>query len=244
MVLEYLLLFSRPIMSDTLWPHGLRHTRPPCPSPSPGVCPSSCSFPQWCHPAISSSVALFSFCPQSFPASGTMFATDDQNTGASASPHSILLAGLPLNTMGRHPGLLCTTFREDLLCWKSALGWQWGPQGTTCGIASLLWYLKRIHTWQGMSALFQEKSEPVSTGRDPSPHQTRPAHFTDMETEVQSHRPTCPKSESELQQTWDQNTGASPGFPTSLPFPSLSSSYSSNCCCTSFLKSTFQTEAA
>ena len=41
------LLFSHPVMSDPLWPHGLQHTRPPCPSPSPGVCPSSCSLHQW-----------------------------------------------------------------------------------------------------------------------------------------------------------------------------------------------------
>ena len=80
------LLFS---LLDSLWPHELNHTRPPCLSPSPEVYPSSCPF-MWCHPAISSSDALFSFCPQSFPASGTfpvsqLFASDDQNTGASAS---------------------------------------------------------------------------------------------------------------------------------------------------------------
>ena len=51
----------------TLQPHGLQHARPPCPSPSPEVCPSSCPSHRWCHPAISSSDALFSFCPQSFP---------------------------------------------------------------------------------------------------------------------------------------------------------------------------------
>ena len=62
-----LLLFSPPVMSDSFWPHGLQHTRPLCPSPSPKVCPSSCPLHQWCHPAISSSDALF-FCPQSFPA--------------------------------------------------------------------------------------------------------------------------------------------------------------------------------
>ena len=86
----YLLLFSFPIESNSLQPHGLQHTRPPCPSPSPGVCPSSCSLHRWCHPAVSSSDAIFSFCPQSFPASETfpvnfLFASDDQNTGASAS---------------------------------------------------------------------------------------------------------------------------------------------------------------
>ena len=52
-------------MSDSLWPHELLHTRLPCPSPSPGVCPSSCPLNQWCSPTISSSVALFS-CLQSF----------------------------------------------------------------------------------------------------------------------------------------------------------------------------------
>ena len=51
--------------------HGLQHTRPPCPSQSPGVCPSSCSLHRWCHPAISSSDTLFSFCPQSSSAPGT-----------------------------------------------------------------------------------------------------------------------------------------------------------------------------
>ena len=55
----------------TLWPHGLQNVRPSCPSPSPEVFPSSCPLHWWCHPAISSSGALFSFCPQSFPASGT-----------------------------------------------------------------------------------------------------------------------------------------------------------------------------
>ena len=84
-----MLLFSLPVMSDSLWPHGLQHTRPPCPSLSPRVCPSSVSLHRWCHPAISSSDALF-FCPQSFPVSGTfpmscLFTSDDQNTGASAS---------------------------------------------------------------------------------------------------------------------------------------------------------------
>ena len=64
------LLFSCPVISNSLGPHELQHTRPLCPSPSPEVCPSSCPLHQWCHPAISSSDALF-YCPQSFPASGT-----------------------------------------------------------------------------------------------------------------------------------------------------------------------------
>ena len=68
--------------------HESQHARPPCPSPFP--CPSSCPLHQWCHPAISSSDTLFSFCLQSFPASGTfpvsqLFASDNQNTGVSTS---------------------------------------------------------------------------------------------------------------------------------------------------------------
>ena len=61
--------FSRSIVSDSLQPHELQHARPPCPSPTPRVCPNSCPSSRWCHPAISSSVVLFSSCPQSLPAS-------------------------------------------------------------------------------------------------------------------------------------------------------------------------------
>jgi len=53
-------------MSDSLQPHRLQHIRPPYPSPSPEVSPSSCPLHQLCHPAVSSSDALFSFCSQSF----------------------------------------------------------------------------------------------------------------------------------------------------------------------------------
>ena len=101
--LLFLLWFSGPVVSDSLQPHGLQHTRPPCLSPSPRVCPSSCPFHRWCHPAISSSDALFSFCPQSLPASGTfpmnhLCASDDQNTGTSASA-----SVFPVNIQGWSP---------------------------------------------------------------------------------------------------------------------------------------------
>ena len=48
--------FSPSVVSDSLWPHGLQHARPPCPSPTPGVYSNSCPSNQWCHPNISSSV--------------------------------------------------------------------------------------------------------------------------------------------------------------------------------------------
>ena len=60
--------FSHSVVSDSLWPHGLQHARPPCPSPIPGVCSKSCPLSTWCHPTISSSVIPFS-CLQSLPAS-------------------------------------------------------------------------------------------------------------------------------------------------------------------------------
>ena len=67
-----LLLFSCSVMSYSLRPYGLQHTRLPCPSPSPRVCSNSCPLSRWCHPIISSSVVPFSPCLQSFPASGSL----------------------------------------------------------------------------------------------------------------------------------------------------------------------------
>ena len=77
-------------MSNSLPPHESQHTRPPCPSPSPGVHSDSRPSSPWCHPAISSWVVPFSSCPQSLPASESfpmsqLFAWGSQSTGASAS---------------------------------------------------------------------------------------------------------------------------------------------------------------
>ena len=98
-----LLLFSCQVVLDSSCLYGLQHPRPPCPSPSPRVCPRSYSLHQWCCPTISSSNALFSFCSQSFPASGTLltshlFSSDDQNSGASASA-----SVLPVTIQGWSP---------------------------------------------------------------------------------------------------------------------------------------------
>ena len=62
--------FSSLVVPDSLRPHGLQHTRLPCPSPTPRAYSNSCPSSQWCHPTISSSVVPFS-CVQSFPASGS-----------------------------------------------------------------------------------------------------------------------------------------------------------------------------
>ena len=82
--------FSRSVMSDSLQPHESQHTRPPCPTTTPGVHSDSRPSSQWCHPAISSSVVPLSFCPQSLPASGSfpmsqLFTWGGQSTGVSAS---------------------------------------------------------------------------------------------------------------------------------------------------------------
>ena len=81
--------FSRSVVSDPLRPHESQNTRPPCPSPSPGVHSDSRPQSPWCHPAISSSVVPFSSCPQSLPASESfpmsqLFAWGGPSTGVSA----------------------------------------------------------------------------------------------------------------------------------------------------------------
>ena len=73
-----------------LGPHELQHTRPPCPSPTPGVHSNSCPSSQWWHPSISSSIVPFSSYPQCLPASGSFpvsqfFAWGSQSIGVSAS---------------------------------------------------------------------------------------------------------------------------------------------------------------
>ena len=63
--------FSHSVVSDSLWPHGLQHTRLQCSSPTPGVYSDSCPLSHWWLPTSSSSVIPLSSCPQSFPASGS-----------------------------------------------------------------------------------------------------------------------------------------------------------------------------
>ena len=86
-----------------LWPHGLQHASPPCPSPTPGVYSNSYPLSRWCHPAISSSVIPFSSFPQSFPASGSfqmsqLFIPGGQSIRVSAST-----SFLPMNIQDWSP---------------------------------------------------------------------------------------------------------------------------------------------
>ena len=105
-------------MSNSLWLHGLQHTKLPCPSPTPRAYSNSCPYSRWCHPAISSSVVPFSSCLQSFPASGSFsmswfFASGGQSIGVSASA-----SVLPMNIQDWFP-LGCTRF--DLLAIQGTL---------------------------------------------------------------------------------------------------------------------------
>ena len=101
-VYKFILLkvcFQSLSMSNSLWPHGLQHTRLPCPSASTGACSNSCPLSWWCHPTISSPFC----CLQSYPASRSflmsqLFASGGQSSGASASA-----SDLPMNIQGWFP---------------------------------------------------------------------------------------------------------------------------------------------
>ena len=104
--------FSRLVVSDSLWPHGLQHTSPPCPSPTPGVYPNASPLSQWCHPTISSSVVPFS-CSQSFLASGSF-----QRSQLFRWP-KYWSFNLNISPSSEHPGLI--SFRMD---WLDLLAFQ------------------------------------------------------------------------------------------------------------------------
>ena len=140
------MLFSHSVMSDSLWPHGLQHSRLPCPSLSPEVSSNSCSLSRWSHPTISSSVVPISSCLQSFPASvsfpmGWLFATGGQSFGVSASasvPPMNIKDWFPLGLTGlislQSKGLsrvFNTTFQKHQFL----------------GAQPSLWSNSHIHTW-------------------------------------------------------------------------------------------------
>ena len=120
-------LFSCQVMPNSSQPQGLQHARPPCPLPSPRVCPSSCPLYQWCHPAISSSVTLFSFCLQSCPASGSfpmsrLFTSSNQSFSISPSSEysgliSLLFRGFSrvFSNSSKAPIFQCSAFFIDCL---------------------------------------------------------------------------------------------------------------------------------
>ena len=139
--------FSHSVMSDSLWTRGRKHASLPCPSPTSGACSNSCPSSRWCHPTISASVIPFSFCLQSFPASGSFqmsqfFASGGQIIGVSASA-----SDLPMNIQDWFP-----------LGWTSWISLQSKGlsrvfSNTTVqkhqffGTQLSLWSNSHIHTW-------------------------------------------------------------------------------------------------
>ena len=102
------------VTSNSLGLHESQHARPPCPSPSPGVHSDSCSWSQWCHPAISSSVVPFSSCLQSLPASESF-------------PVSQLFA---CSASGKEPACQCRSCkRHKFDSWVRKISWKraWKP---------------------------------------------------------------------------------------------------------------------
>ena len=135
------------VVSNSLWPHGLQHTRLPCHSPSPRVCSDSCPLSQWRHPSISS-VASFSSCPQSFPASGSfsmsqLFTSGGQSLGASLMAQvvrnlSAMKDTLDMNSipgLGKSPGE-----GNGILAWR--ISWTEEPGGLQS-----LWSQRAGHNW-------------------------------------------------------------------------------------------------
>ena len=148
--MKYALLlvqFSRSVVSESLRPHEPKHTRPPCPSPTPGVYSNACPLSRWCHPTISSSVIPFSSCHQSFTASGSfpvsqLFASGGQSIGVSASA-----SALPMNIQDWFP--LAWTGLNSL----QSQGLSRVSSNTTVqkhqffGTQLSLWSSSHIHSW-------------------------------------------------------------------------------------------------
>ena len=146
-LLWFWLLFSRQVVFNSLQPHGLKHARLPCLSLSLRVCSSSCPLSRWCRPTISSSVAPFSSCHQSIPASGSFlmshfFASGGHSIGASAST-SVLL----MNIQGLFPlgltGLVSLLSERLSRVFSNITVWKHQFFGTQ----PFLWSSSHICTW-------------------------------------------------------------------------------------------------
>ena len=99
----HLVHFNCSVVSGSLWPHGLQHTRLPCPSPTPRTYSNSCPSSQWCHPTISSSVIPFSSHLQSFPVSGSFSMSQFLTSGGQSIGVSASASVLPMNIKDWYP---------------------------------------------------------------------------------------------------------------------------------------------
>ena len=95
--------FTCSVWSDSLWPHGVQHAKPPCPSPTPGVFSNSWPLSQGCHPTISSSVVPFSSCLQSFTATKSFQISQCFTSGGRSTRVAASASVLPVNTQDWSP---------------------------------------------------------------------------------------------------------------------------------------------
>ena len=139
--------FSCLVVSNSLKPHGLQHTRPPCPSPTPRACSNSCPESRWCHPTISSSVVPFSSCPQSFPASGSFPMSQFITSGGQSIGDSAAASVLPMNIQDWFPigwtGWISMQSKGLSRVFSSTTVWKY----QFFGAQPSLWSNSQIHTW-------------------------------------------------------------------------------------------------
>ena len=138
--------FSRSVMSNSLWPHGLQHIRPLCPSPTPGIYSNSCPLSQWCHPTISSSVGPFSSCLQLSQHQGLF-----QWVSSSQQEAKYWSFSFNISLSSEHTGLI--SFRMDRLDLLAVQGTRKSLLQNHSSKASILWrsgfftVQSYIHTW-------------------------------------------------------------------------------------------------
>ena len=141
------LLFRRSVVSDSLWPHELQHTRFPLPSLPPRVCSYSCPLSWWCHPTSHPLSPSSDFAFKSFPASGSFpmspcFASGGQSIGA-----SVLISALPMNVQGWFPlgltGFIFLLSKGSLRVFSSTTIWKHQFFSTQPS----LWFNSKICIW-------------------------------------------------------------------------------------------------
>ena len=131
-------------MSDSLWLHGLQHTRLPYPSPSRRVCSNSWQSSQWYHPTISNSVGPFS-CPQSFPASGSFLVH-----GLFTSVAKVLELQLQYQSSNEYSWLIPVGLTRLITLLSKGLSRVFNTtvqKHQIFGVQSSLWSNSHIHTW-------------------------------------------------------------------------------------------------
>ena len=138
--------FSRSVVSDPLWPHGLQQARPPCTSPTPRACSNSCPSSQWCHRTISSSVP-FSSCFQSCPASRSFPISQFFTPGGPTIGVSASASVLPMNIQDWFPLGWTGWISLQSKGLSRVFSYTTVQKHQFLGAQFSLWSSSHIHTW-------------------------------------------------------------------------------------------------